>query len=52
MREMNLMWRSTELGVTQRIRQKLERQRAKCGRRGEKVFHDSTGLAMQLVHRQ
>ena len=30
-REMNRLWRDAELGVTPRIRQKLERQRAKCG---------------------
>jgi len=30
-REMNRMWRSAELGITPRIRKKLERQRAKCG---------------------
>jgi len=30
-REMNRMWRSAELGITPRIRQKLDRQRAKCG---------------------
>ena len=30
-REMNRMWRSAELGVTPRIKRKLDRQRAKCG---------------------
>jgi phosphatidylserine/phosphatidylglycerophosphate/cardiolipin synthase-like enzyme len=30
-REMNRMWRSAELGITPRIKLKLERQRAKCG---------------------
>ncbi len=30
-REMNRMWRSAELGITERMRRKLERQRAKCG---------------------
>ena len=30
-REMNRMWRGAELGITPRIRKKLERQRAKCG---------------------
>ena len=32
-REMNRMWRSAELGITPRIKRKLERQRAKCGSR-------------------
>ena len=31
-REMDRLWDSAELGITPRIRQKLERQRAKCGR--------------------
>ncbi len=35
-REMNRMWRSAELGITPRIRQKLERQRAKCGSGAER----------------
>jgi phosphatidylserine/phosphatidylglycerophosphate/cardiolipin synthase-like enzyme len=30
-REMNRLWRGAELGVTARMRRKLERQRAKCG---------------------
>ncbi|MFL0745415.1 MAG: phospholipase, partial [Prochlorococcus sp.] len=30
-REMNRMWRSAELGITTRMRKKLERQRLKCG---------------------
>ena len=30
-REMNRLWRSAELGIKPRIRQKLDRQRAKCG---------------------
>jgi len=31
-REINRMWRGADLGITPRIRRKLERQRAKCGR--------------------
>jgi len=30
-RETNRMWRSAELGITKRMRRKLERQRANCG---------------------
>ncbi len=30
-REMNRMWRGAELGISPRIKRKLERQRAKCG---------------------
>ena len=30
-REMDRLWRSVELGITPRIKLKLERQRAKCG---------------------
>ncbi|MFL0770711.1 MAG: phospholipase, partial [Prochlorococcus sp.] len=30
-REINRMWRGADLGITPRIRRKLERQRAKCG---------------------
>ncbi|MFL0782318.1 MAG: phospholipase, partial [Prochlorococcus sp.] len=30
-REMDRLWRGAELGITPRIRRKLERQRAKCG---------------------
>ena len=30
-REMNRMWRSAELGITSRMRRKLDRQRARCG---------------------
>jgi len=30
-REMDRLWRGAELGITARIRRKLERQRAKCG---------------------
>ena len=30
-REMDRLWRGAELGVSSRIRKKLERQRAKCG---------------------
>ncbi|MEC7897176.1 MAG: phospholipase, partial [Cyanobacteriota bacterium] len=30
-REMNRMWRSAELGITQRMQRKLERQQALCG---------------------
>ena len=30
-REMNRMWRGAELGISPRIRQKLQRQRLKCG---------------------
>jgi phosphatidylserine/phosphatidylglycerophosphate/cardiolipin synthase-like enzyme len=35
-REMNRMWRSAELGITQRIQRKLDQQRAKCGREMER----------------
>ena len=30
-REMNRIWRNAELGITPRIRKKLERQRVRCG---------------------
>ena len=30
-REINRMWRGAELGITERMRRKLERQQAKCG---------------------
>ncbi len=30
-REMDRLWRGAELGITARMRRKLERQRAKCG---------------------
>jgi len=30
-REMDRLWRGAELGVTARMRRKLERQRKKCG---------------------
>ena len=30
-REIDRMWRGAELGITKRMRRKLERQRAKCG---------------------
>jgi len=30
-REMNRLWRSAELGITPRLKHKLDRQRAKCG---------------------
>ena len=30
-REMNRMWRGAELGITDRMRRKLDQQRAKCG---------------------
>ena len=30
-REMDRMWRGAELGITARMRRKLERQRIKCG---------------------
>ena len=30
-REMDRLWRGAELGITERMRRKLERQRAKCG---------------------
>ena len=30
-REMNRMWRGAEMGVTERMRRKLERQGIKCG---------------------
>ena len=36
-REMNRIWRSAELGITPRIRQKLERQRAKYASGVERV---------------
>ena len=35
-REMNRMWRSAELGITQRIQRKLDRQRVKRGREMER----------------
>ena len=35
-REMDRFWESAELGITPRIRQKLEWQRAKCGREVER----------------
>ena len=30
-REIDRMWRGAELGISERMRRKLERQRAKCG---------------------
>ncbi len=39
-REMNRMWRGAELGITARMRRKLERQARKCGsgiERGQEV---------------
>ena len=30
-REMNRMWRGAELGITKRMRRKLERQKIRCG---------------------
>ena len=35
-REIDRMWRGAELGITKRIRRKLERQRAKCGSGAER----------------
>ena len=35
-REMDRLWRSAELGITPRIRRKLDRQRSKCGSGAER----------------
>ena len=36
-REIDRMWRGAELGISERMRRKMERQRAKCGSSEERA---------------